>query len=290
MGSEKKNTLSLKFKLPRMDTMLTLNIKITPCKKNNFICRYGQILDLLNTSVDVSTLVALSQYYDPPLICFTFKDFQLAPTIEEYEKLLGWYVKDHSPFTKLGELLMPELVAEALHLYVEEVSFGLGPRGFSRKFLEDKAWALDKEGKLLPFSDILALLIYGVVLFPNDDDYINHSIISVFVSGNHVPALVSDVYYCLHTRHKKRKGVVLSCASLLYTWLLSHMPQKEPWVDFLKDLRWSQKFASLTAKDLVWYLPTSNIDQVIMSCGNFPNVPLMGPQGCINYNPLLAMR
>lgn len=61
---------------------------------------------------------------------------------------------------------------------------------------------------------------------PNDDDYINHSIISVFVSRNPIPALVSDVYYCFHTRHEKRKGVVLSCASLLYTWILYHMPQK----------------------------------------------------------------
>ncbi|KAI5430408.1 hypothetical protein KIW84_034840 [Lathyrus oleraceus] len=81
------------------------------------------------------------QYYDPPLRCFTFKDFQLALTIEEYEKLLGWYVKERPPFTKLGEPLMPETVAEALHLPIEEVSLGLGPMGFARKFLEDKAWA-----------------------------------------------------------------------------------------------------------------------------------------------------
>ncbi|KAI5444492.1 hypothetical protein KIW84_012935 [Lathyrus oleraceus] len=70
--------------------------------------------------IDVPALVVLSQYYDPPLRCFTFKYFRLVLTIEEYERLLGWYVKDHPPFTKLGELLMPESVAEALHLYVEE--------------------------------------------------------------------------------------------------------------------------------------------------------------------------
>jgi len=29
---------------------------------------------------------------------------------------------------------------------------------------------------------------------------------------------------------------------------------------------------------------------VIYQCGNFPNVPLMGTRGCINYNPLLALR
>lgn len=81
MGLERKNTLPLKFKLPIMDTPLALSNKITPCKKNNFIYGYGQIMDHLTTSVDVSTLVALSQYYDPPLWCFTFKDFQLALTI-----------------------------------------------------------------------------------------------------------------------------------------------------------------------------------------------------------------
>ncbi|XP_050915382.1 uncharacterized protein LOC127130411 [Lathyrus oleraceus] len=236
MGSDKKNTLPLKFKLPRVDTLLALSSKITSCKKNNFIYRYRQIMDLLTTYVDVSALVALSQYYDPPLKLFTFKYFQLVPTIEEYKRLLGWYVKDHPPFTKLGELLMPKSVVEALHIFVEEVTLGLGPRGFSRKFLEEKAWALEKEGKWFPFSATLAFLTYGLVLFPSDDDYKNLFIISAFVSGNPIHALVSDVYYFLHTRHKKRKGVV------------------------------------------------------IMSCGDFPNVPLMGPRGCINYNPLLAMR
>ncbi|KAI5436292.1 hypothetical protein KIW84_022675 [Lathyrus oleraceus] len=124
MGSVKKSTLPLKFKLPR-------------------------ILDLLTTYVDVSALVALSQYYDPPLRCFTFKDFQLVPTIEKYERLLGWYVKEHPPFTKLGELLLSESVAEALHLSIEKVTLGMGPKWFSRKFLEEKAWALEKEGKQL---------------------------------------------------------------------------------------------------------------------------------------------
>ncbi|KAI5396994.1 hypothetical protein KIW84_062990 [Lathyrus oleraceus] len=163
MGSERRNTLPLKFKLPRVDTLITLRNKVTPCKKKNFICKYRRILDLITTSIEVSALVALSQYYDPPLRCFTFQDFQLAPTIEEYERILRWYVKDHPPFTKLGEPLLPESVAEALHLPIEEVSLGLGPRGFARKFLEEKAWALEKEGKWLPFSAILALLIYGVI-------------------------------------------------------------------------------------------------------------------------------
>lgn len=160
--------------------------------------------------------------------------------------------------------------------------------GFPKKFLKEKAWALEKEGKCLPFSVIVALLIYGFILFPNDDDYINPSTIGVFVSENLVSALVADVCYCLHTKHEKKKGMVLSCASLLYSWLLSHIPQKGPWVEFLKDLRWFQKLASLISDVMEWYLPAWKIEQVITSCGEFSNVPLMDPRGCINYNPLLS--
>jgi len=30
--------------------------------------------------------------------------------------------------------------------------------------------------------------------------------------------------------------------------------------------------------------------EILFSCGGFPNVPLMGMRGCINYNPVLAIR
>ncbi|KAI5441768.1 hypothetical protein KIW84_011001 [Lathyrus oleraceus] len=66
---------------------------------------------------------------------------------------------------------MPESVAEALYLPIEDVFLSLGPRGFARKFLEDKAWALEKEGKWLPFSAILALLIYGVAEKERGDNH-----------------------------------------------------------------------------------------------------------------------
>ncbi|KAI5442009.1 hypothetical protein KIW84_011177 [Lathyrus oleraceus] len=59
---------------------------------------------------------------------------------------------------------MPKSVPKELHLSADEVKLGLGPRGISRKFLEDKAWALEKEGKWLPFSVVLALFVYGFFL------------------------------------------------------------------------------------------------------------------------------
>lgn len=32
------------------------------------------------------------------------------------------------------------------------------------------------------------------------------------------------------------------------------------------------------------------MEEIIFSCGEFPNVPLIGSKGCINYNPTLELR
>ena len=41
---------------------------------------------------------------------------------------------------------------------------------------------------------------------------------------------------------------------------------------------------------VLWYARKLNIGDIIYSCGDFPNVPLIGSRGCINYNPTLALR
>ncbi|RDX93929.1 hypothetical protein CR513_23752, partial [Mucuna pruriens] len=50
---------------------------------------HGNLLSLLEVETQPTALEALAQYYDSPVRCFTIKDFQMAPTLEEYERLLG---------------------------------------------------------------------------------------------------------------------------------------------------------------------------------------------------------
>jgi hypothetical protein len=47
---------------------------------------------------------------------------------------------------------------------------------------------------------------------------------------------------------------------------------------------------SLTSYDIKWQAYRINVCNVIMSCGEFRNVPLIGTRGCINYNPVLSLR
>ena len=54
--------------------------------------------------VEVSTvaIASLAQYYDRPLRCFTFGDFQLSPMVEEFEELLGCPLGGRKPYLFSG--------------------------------------------------------------------------------------------------------------------------------------------------------------------------------------------
>ena len=52
----------------------------------------------------------LVQFYDHLYRCFTFPDYQLVPTLEEYAHLLGIPVSDEVPFRGLEEIPRSHLI------------------------------------------------------------------------------------------------------------------------------------------------------------------------------------
>ncbi|RDX76075.1 hypothetical protein CR513_43965, partial [Mucuna pruriens] len=83
--------------------------------------RYDNLLNLLEVEVQSATLSALTQYYDLPLGCFTFRDFQLAPTLEEYERLLRLPMAKSPPYLFKGHYRSWALVAKLLKILELEV-------------------------------------------------------------------------------------------------------------------------------------------------------------------------
>ncbi|XP_050895230.1 uncharacterized protein LOC127101830 [Lathyrus oleraceus] len=287
----RKSIFTFRYKEPRMDSSKALSSKLAPVKYKCY-ATYGNILDLVNENMDYGALTTLAKCYDIPLHCFTFLDFQIAPTFEEFERILNRPIKDHNPFPKIEEdFNMPKLAA-VLGIDVNELVSSWSPKGvdkgFTRKFLEGHAWKFAKEEKWKSCITILALLIFGIILFPNIDNFIDRSTIEVFLFGNPVPFLLVDFYHIFHTHHEKKGGTFLCCVPLLHMWMKTHMPQKGPFVS--KDLPWSQKFASLSAGSIQWYKRESETQDIIFRCGGFPNIPLIGTHGCINYNPVSCMR
>lgn len=194
--------------------------------------------------------------------------------------------------------------------------------GIPIKYLENrmKTLAENKEWEL--FMDVLALMIYGVVLFPSVDDMVSLAAIGVFINykcerQNPVHAVLADVFYTLNVCRKKTGKRMLCCLSVLYVWMCGHIFQREykyidpfyMWLFKPSDLKycpivdlkllglksynareWAKILVELKDGKVRWYPNWGEVDKVLYRCGEFTNVPLVGTRGCVNYNPSLALR
>ena len=61
------------------------------------------------------------------------------------------------------------------------------------------------------FEAIFVLLIYGLVLFPNIDKFVDVNAIRIFSTLNPVPTLLGDTYFSLHMRNAKGGGAIVCC-------------------------------------------------------------------------------
>lgn len=85
-------------------------------------------MDLVNENMDYMALTTLAQYYDILMCCFTFPDFQMAPTLEEFERILNCSIKYHNSFPKIEEdFAMPKL-ASVLGIDVGEQTTSFGSK------------------------------------------------------------------------------------------------------------------------------------------------------------------
>jgi len=182
-----------------------------------------------------------------------------------------------------------------------------GARGFSQKFLEAYLLQLADKKDWETLMDVLAMVIYGVLLFPNVEYFIDYIVVDVFVasktrSENPVTAILADVFRTLDLCSEKEKGKMLCCLPMLYVWLTSRIGERvsdvscpveralQHGLEVKGSQDWKQFFAALTEENIRWHLSWQQRSQLIYYCGKYPNVPLIGTKCCINYNPVLAQR
>jgi len=153
--------------------------------------------------VSVKAIASLTQYYDQPSRCFTFEDFQLVPTIEEFEAILGCPLGGRKPYMFSGFYPSMSRIAEIVRILARELDrvkqSNNGVVGIPRRCLEEKPKGLANQSKWPPFIDILALLIFKVVLFPNMDGLVDLAAIDAFLGFHNskespVVALLADMY------------------------------------------------------------------------------------------------
>ena len=175
-----------------------------------------------------------------------------------------------------------------------------------RKHLEEKAKALAVQGEWASFIDILVLLVFGVVLFPNTDGLVDLVAIDAFLAYHYskespVVAVLADAYDIFDRRCEKRGARIVCCTTVPYIWLVSHLFHHESRpVCPLQGHRmcvekgeanWEQLLAGMVEASINWFPRWKEGKAIVLSsCERFSNVPLMGTRGCINYNLVLAIR
>jgi len=182
-------------------------------------------------AVSTEPIASLAQYYDQPLRCFTFGDFQLTPTVEEFEEILECPLGGRKPYPFSGFYPSLSRISKIVKISTQELDRGKqvenGVVRVPRKCLEAKARVLASQGECALFMDILALLIFGVVLFPNVDGLVDRAVIDAFLAfydrkESPIVAILADLYDTFHRRCEKNNVRIVCCTPNLYIWLVSH--------------------------------------------------------------------
>ncbi|KAH1238867.1 hypothetical protein GmHk_08G023449 [Glycine max] len=281
-----------------------------PLQMQAFRKAYGNILDLTIAEISTEAVISLTQYYDQPLRCFTFGDFQLVPIVEEFEEILGCPLGGRKPYLFSGFLPCLSKIVVVVRDSARELDRVKQTRngivGLPRKYLEGKARDMANQEEWVPFMDVLALLIFGVVLFPNMDGLVDLAAIDAFLAYHHskespVVAVLANLFDTFDQRCEKSSTRIICCLPALCVWLVSHLFQQDirhpcplrSHRSCVKKRRvdWDQHLAGIGGRTINWFPRwKKGKEGVIFSCGDYPNIPLIGTRGCINYNLALAIR
>ncbi|RDX61892.1 hypothetical protein CR513_59831, partial [Mucuna pruriens] len=221
----KRETMSIKVKAPDSLVLKRYAEMLKGSTRRIFGVRYGKILDLVEIEVQSEVLSVIAQFYDPSVRSFLFKDFQLAPTLEEYEHILGRPLIDGSPYlyqcnlpswgriTKLLRVLEMELIKRK-----QQRS---GIEGIPLSYLEEKMHFLLEIREWDNLIDVLGLAMYGIILLPHLNDYIDLEAINAFLAtwergSSSVVVVLENTYYSLQRCHDGRGRRLTCCMPALY--------------------------------------------------------------------------
>ncbi|KAI5385182.1 hypothetical protein KIW84_071971 [Lathyrus oleraceus] len=192
MERPKRHTKKYSFRQPDLKELRNLTSYVLD--PLGFKARYGKLLPLLTT--------------------------QLLPTLEEYAHLVGIPILDQVPFSGLESIPTSREIANMLHIDESLVKAHMttkgGIQGLPSEFLIAQATVYGKAMSEDAFEAIFVLLIYGLVLFPNIDKFVDVNAIRIFSALNPVPTLLGDAYVSLHLRNARGGGVIVCCLPLLY--------------------------------------------------------------------------
>ncbi|KAG8502912.1 hypothetical protein CXB51_000768 [Gossypium anomalum] len=162
--------------------------------------------------------------------------------------------------------------------------------------------------------DVLALSIYGLVIFPKAMGHIDEAIADLFdqlgKQNTPVPTILAETFRSLNACRRVGEGRFIGCAQLLLVCFHSHFwkVNKVPCQVFFKDYsplkeaaatlrrdditekRWIEILQNLREEDVMRKTPWMTPSEILYHCGSFDWVPLPEIWRVVSYAPLLVLR
>ncbi|RDX72769.1 hypothetical protein CR513_47696, partial [Mucuna pruriens] len=144
----------------------------------------------------------------------------MAPTLEEYERLMGLPLVESPLYFHQGQRPSWTTIAKLLRVPDTEVAKWKrnrnGIEGIPRVYVEERLLQFQEEQDWDAMIDVLGLLLYGVVLFPYIEDYVDLAAIEAFLAKkdrgeNPTMALLANTYHTLSYCSGRKAGNLRCC-------------------------------------------------------------------------------
>ncbi|KAG8502309.1 hypothetical protein CXB51_002209 [Gossypium anomalum] len=141
--------------------------------------------------------------------------------------------------------------------------------------------------------DVLALSIYGLMIFPKAVGHIDEAVVDLFdrlgKQNTPVPAILAETFRSLNTCRRVGEGRFIGCVQLLLVWFHSHFwkvdkvlcrvffkdysPLKEAAAtsrrDDITEEKWIEILQNLREEDVMWKAPWMTPSEILYRCGSF---------------------
>ncbi|KAG8481545.1 hypothetical protein CXB51_026400 [Gossypium anomalum] len=180
--------------------------------KQLFYQNYGDLPYLLDIKVDKHLFRAMVQFWNPAYSCFTFGEVDLVPTLEEYTTLLRCpKIQGNKAYVRAANL--PNFIKKLMMI-----------TGMSEQWAA--ARIQQKGDDVKRRVDVLALSIYGLVIFPKAMGHIDEAVADLFdrlgKQNTTMPAIIAETFRSLNACRRVGEGRFIGCAQLLLVWFQSH--------------------------------------------------------------------
>ena len=203
----------------------------TPQRKL-FRCEFGDWEELLNVDVHFPMLSALIQHWDPVYKVFTFGNFDLTPTIEEYSDLIQIsrggknLVRIYEAKSKSDYLTqLSQCTAIPRSFWEEHKSTLEGVEGWEWSHIE--RWIFDVEN-WSHRRTIFALGVFSKFFLPVTRGRVEVRAVKVFLAYkvndvNITPVILAETFRALTKARARKQSTLDCCIHLLQIWIYSHV-------------------------------------------------------------------